>query len=60
MAYQCTLQAPSGVTVATTYQGASGQTYTPNGSSQLVVGDEKDARALIDRGWTIVTVSGGQ
>ena len=58
MAFSATLTPPSGLALASIYQGGSGATYTPSGG-QLVVTDERDARALIDRGWTVTSIVGG-
>ena len=54
--FSATLAPPNGVTLATAMTGMSGKTYTPSGG-QVVITDERDARALISGGWSVVTVS---
>ena len=56
MGFSATLAPPTGVTCAMSMTGLSGRTYTPSGD-QVVITDERDARALISGGWTVVTVS---
>jgi hypothetical protein len=54
--FSATLAAPTGLALATAMTGMSGKTYVPSGG-QVVITDERDARALISGGWTVVTVS---
>ena len=54
--FSATLSPPTGLTVASIMTGLSGRTYTPSGG-QVVITDERDARALISGGWAVVTIS---
>ena len=54
------LAPPTGLALATVYQGRSGATYTPDGSGHLSVNDERDFAALCgEQGWTVISVTRG-
>ncbi|MGA7872946.1 MAG: hypothetical protein WCA22_18810 [Candidatus Binatus sp.] len=53
-----TLSPPTGLSLATVYQGASGATYTPSAGGYLVINDEKDVRAFLEHGWVAASVAG--
>jgi len=54
-----TLAPPSGLALATSYQGRSGATYAPDGSGHVTVTDERDFAALVDQGWSVISVTRG-
>jgi len=52
-----TLAPPTGLALATSYQGASGATYTPDGSGHVTVTNGRDFAAMIDAGWSVISVT---
>lgn len=54
-----TLAPPTGQALATQYQGLSGATYLPDGFGHVTVTDERDFAALIDQGWSVISVTRG-
>jgi hypothetical protein len=53
------LTPPTGLALATVYQGRGGAICTPDGSGHVTVNDERDFAALIDQGWSVVSVTRG-
>jgi hypothetical protein len=57
--FSATLSPPAGNAPATVYQLKSGATARLDADGHLVVDDDADMRALLQDGWTVVSISRG-
>jgi hypothetical protein len=54
-----TLAPPTGSVLCTIYQSRSGKTYVPDGEGHVTVDDEREFQALIDQGFSVISVTRG-